>query len=139
METKVSNKNVLVTPEWVKENIDNVKVVDCTWDLTAPGDNHVPKFSTVIYFDIDKICDPNSHPLTLPHMLPSTELFNSKMKELGIMQEDQLLLYEDGTHLLASARVWWTFAVFGHHKVHILDGGFRKWPKDVVPKKKFQK
>ena len=38
-----------------------------------------------------------------------------------------------GRNMIASARVWWTFRVFGHDRVAVLDGGARKWKAEGRP------
>src|SRR5262249_15670568 len=39
---------------------------------------------------------------------------------------DTIIVY-DGAGLYSAPRVWWTFRLFGAHKVFILDGGLPKW------------
>jgi 3-mercaptopyruvate sulfurtransferase SseA len=59
-------------------------------------------------------------------------MFAAKMEELGITNEDQLLVYDESDgQFVASARVWWTFRVFGHNDVKVLAGGLKNWPKGL--------
>jgi thiosulfate/3-mercaptopyruvate sulfurtransferase len=76
-----------------------------------------------IFFDIDEIADTDSD---LPHMLPSPEKFASRMKKLGIGDGARIVAY-DNHGLMSAARVWWSFRVFGHEDVAVLDGGFPAW------------
>jgi thiosulfate/3-mercaptopyruvate sulfurtransferase len=65
-------------------------------------------------------------------MLPTTSVFAAKMEELGITNDDQLLIYDESDgQFVASARVWWTFRAFGHDKVKVLAGGLKGWPKEL--------
>ena len=65
-------------------------------------------------------------------MLPTPEAFSSAVRELGIGDGQTIVVY-DGAGLYASARVWWTFRVFGAREVFILDGGFPKWKAEGRP------
>jgi thiosulfate/3-mercaptopyruvate sulfurtransferase len=51
---------------------------------------------------------------------------------LGIGAGDRVVAY-GGRGLIASARAWWTFRVFGHERVAVLDGGSSKWKKEGRP------
>lgn len=75
-------------------------------------------------FDFDRsICDPNS---SLPHMLPDPKLFEQRVRELGINQDSQIVIY-DRVGIYSSPRVWWMFKAMGHDAVVILDGGLPAW------------
>ena len=62
----------------------------------------------------------------LPHMLPSPEKFASRVRKLGIGDGNRIVVY-DAQGLMSAARAWWSFRVFGHHDVAVLDGGLPKW------------
>src|SRR5207247_5340217 len=87
---------------------------------------HVPG---AVYFDIDAIADEST---SLPHMLPSAERFAELAGGLGIGDGDHVVAY-GGRNMVASARVWWTFRVFGHDRVSVLDGGLPKWRAEGRP------
>jgi thiosulfate/3-mercaptopyruvate sulfurtransferase len=76
-----------------------------------------------VYFDINGICDRNT---TLPHMLPSAEEFAAAAGAMGISNDTRVIVY-DSNGLRYAPRVWWTFRVFGHDNVAVLDGGLPKW------------
>ena len=75
------------------------------------------------YFDVDAIADTES---PLPHMLPAPGRFARLVGALGIGPESEIVVYDRGPMYWAS-RVWWMFAVMGHDKVHVLDGGWSAW------------
>jgi len=81
---------------------------------------HIPG---AVFFDIDDIAQPGT---SLPHMIPSPELFAQKMEALGIGNGDRVIAY-DGAGLSSAGRAWWILRLFGHHDVAILDGGLPKW------------
>jgi thiosulfate/3-mercaptopyruvate sulfurtransferase len=87
---------------------------------------HIPG---AVFFAVDEIADTAS---PLPHMLPSPEVFAKAIGALGIGDGDRVVAY-GGTGMIASARVWWTFRVFGHDRVAILDGGLPKWRAEGRP------
>jgi thiosulfate/3-mercaptopyruvate sulfurtransferase len=82
-----------------------------------------------VFFDIEEIAD---HSTDLPHMLPRPEAFASAMRGLGIGDGQTIVVY-DGLGLYGAARVWWTFRVFGHDRVAVLDGGFPRWRAEGRP------
>ena len=48
------------------------------------------------------------------------------MRSLGLGDGVRIVVY-DGGNMMAAARVWWMFRVFGHDDVSVLDGGLAKW------------
>lgn len=121
---------VLVSTSWLAErvNASDIRVLDCS--MYMPGDGrdgreifrrkHIPGAG---FFDIDDIADERS---ALPHMLPPVEKFVSRMRRMGIADGHRVIVY-DQQGLFSAARVWWTFRVFGHMRVAVLDGGLPKW------------
>ncbi|EON62440.1 hypothetical protein W97_01662 [Coniosporium apollinis CBS 100218] len=81
------------------------------------------------FFDIDKISDSSSY----PHMLPSADLFARAMRRLGIRREDTVVVYDSkDLGIFSAPRVAWTFKVYGHPDVHILNN-FKVWCDDGYP------
>ncbi len=60
-------------------------------------------------------------------MLPPAAAFAKAMREMGINKDDTVIIY-DSTELglFSAPRVGWTFKVFGHPSVHILNN-YRLW------------
>ncbi|KAK1043311.1 hypothetical protein LTS16_008133 [Friedmanniomyces endolithicus] len=76
------------------------------------------------FFDIDKVADTSS---PYPHMLPSPDVFREAMSKLGVKRDDTVVVYDTAELGIFSApRVAWTFKVFGHDAVHVLNN-FRLW------------
>jgi thiosulfate/3-mercaptopyruvate sulfurtransferase len=107
----------------------HLRLVDASFKLpgvtpTAPADyarEHIPG---AVFFDIDRIAAPDTAPL--PHMLPTADAFAREVGLLGIGDDDLVVLY-DSAGLAGPARVWWSFRVFGHDRVVILEGGLKLW------------
>ena len=106
----------------------SVKVVDASWYLPSEQryplaeyeNGHIPG---AVFFDIDLICD---HSSSFPHMLPSTPQFEAAFGELGIGNDDDVVVY-DGSGMFSAPRVWWMLRIFGHDRVRVLNGGLPAW------------
>ncbi len=128
--------DALVSTDWLAAHLHepDLRVVDARWYLpTLERDaraeylaGHIPG---AVFFDIDEIKDSRN---PLPHMLPSPAEFAAAAGRLGIGDGERVVVY-GARHLIASARVWWTFRVFGHERVAVLDGGFPKWRAEGRP------
>ena len=118
----------MVSAAWLKENIDRVKLLDCSWYIPAMNrdgraEHAASRLPGARYFDVDRVSDPSS---PLPHMLPSEAQFAAACDALGIHNDDQVVVY-DASGLFSAARGWWMFRVFGHRAVALLDGGAPAW------------
>ena len=126
----------LVETDWLADHLDapDLVVLDGSWHLPTAGRNaraeyeeeHIPG---ALFFDIDEISDETS---SLPHMLPSTVKFASRMKRMGIGDGMRIVVY-DSVGMFSAARVWWTFRVMGHEDVAVLNGGLPKWKAEGRP------
>ena len=126
----------LVSTKWLFNNIDDVKIIDCTWHLPKEKRNNLEEYNSkhipnAIYFDIDKNSNQNSD---LPHMLPSKKKWEEIVSSLGISNKDKIVIY-DNSDLISSCRLWYSFLYFGHNKelVYVLDGGLKKWKTEKYP------
>ena len=127
------NNTLFIEPKILKNKCDkpNIKILDATFFLPDSGLNakeeyekkHIPNS---VFFDVNKIADPNN---PLPHMIPSKELFSQMMQNLGINNDDEIIIY-DNSPLLSSARAWFLFRYFGHENILILNGGLKNWEKN---------
>ena len=121
----------LVTTDWLAEHLtdDNLVILDASWFMPSSTRNPQQEWSEkriprARYFDFDKkIAAPNTQ---FPHMLPSPELFEKAVSELGINNDDIVVVY-DTQGLFSAPRVWWMFKAMGHKSVAVLDGGFPAW------------
>jgi len=123
----------LVSTDWLAAHVGepDLKVVDATFYLPhlkrdARAEFEQAHLPGAVFFDIETISD---HSNPLPHMLPASKAFADAVGALGIGTGDRVVAY-GGRGLIASARVWWTFRVFGHDRVAVLDGGSAKWKKE---------
>ena len=127
---QVSHSASLITTDELASRLGDprIRILDSSFHLPGSGrdprtefaEGHIPG---AVFFDIDAICDPETD---LPHMVPPAEIFAETVSELGIGNNDRLVVY-DAPGSMAAARGWWTFRIFGHLDVAILDGGLEKW------------
>ncbi len=115
-------KNWIVETDWLAAHLNapDLVILDGSWHLPTSGRNakseylaeHIPG---ALFFDIDDLSDEKSD---LPHMLPSTVKFASRMKKMGIGDGKRIVVY-DTVGLFSAARVWWTFRAMGHQDVAV--------------------
>jgi thiosulfate/3-mercaptopyruvate sulfurtransferase len=133
---RYAHPDALVSTEWLAAHLGDphLRVVDSSFKLpgiapTAREDydrGHIPGAA---FFDIDDIAQPGT---SLPHMIPSPDLFARKMEGLGIGDDDRVVVY-DSVGLSSAGRAWWMLRLFGHHDVALLDGGLPKWKAEGRP------
>jgi thiosulfate/3-mercaptopyruvate sulfurtransferase len=127
----------LVSTDWLAARLGSprLKVVDGSWYLPGSERDAAAEYLTghipgAVFFDLDASSDLNS---PLPHMLPDEKTFARRMEALGLDDRDDLVVYDGSGSNLSAARVWWTFRVFGHDRVAVLDGGIEKWRREQRP------
>jgi thiosulfate/3-mercaptopyruvate sulfurtransferase len=128
--------DALVSTNWLEDNLENpnVRIIDGTCFLpNVPRDpvaeykaEHIPG---AVFFDINAISDAAN---PLPHMVPSADVFSSKVRKLGISDRNKIIVY-DRLGFFAGPRVWWTFRAFGHTDIAVLNGGLPKWLQEGRP------
>ena len=123
----------LVDTNWLKEKIDNVKIIDCSWHMPQAQRNGLEEYNkdhipNAIFFDLDKNSKINTD---LPHMLTDIKSWEKIMGDMGIENKDEIVVY-DNSDVISSCRCWYNLIYFGHNPklVHVLDGGFKKWKKE---------
>ena len=86
----------LVDTDWLKENINNVKIIDCSWHMPQAQRNgfeeytkeHIPN---AVFFDLDKNSKVNTD---LPHMLTDINSWEEIMSSMGIENNDEIVIYD---------------------------------------------
>ncbi|XP_033827277.1 thiosulfate sulfurtransferase-like [Periophthalmus magnuspinnatus] len=132
----------LVSARWlanmVKSNLvgPSLRVLDTSWYLPMMNrdgkkefaQTHIPGAS---HFDIDDCSDRTSQ---FDHTLPSEEHFSDYVGNLGVSNDSHVVVYDASDFgAFSCTRVWWMFRLFGHSKVSVLNGGFRRWVKEGHP------
>ncbi len=124
--------NPLVEPAWLAARLKNPNIVILDATLPPVGANppvdtrahyltqHIPG---AIFFDINEHSD---HKTSLPHMLPTAEVFSQSMSTLGVASSATIVIYEQ-QGVLSAPRVWWMLRTFGVQNVHVLNGDLNAW------------
>ena len=123
----------LVETEWLEKNLDNVKIIDCSWHMPQTKRNgfdeykkqHIPN---AIFFDLDDNSKKNTN---LPHMLIEINSWDKIISKMGIKNDDKIIIY-DNSDVISSCRCWFNFIYFGHDPklIYVLNGGLKKWIKE---------
>ncbi|RYE54620.1 MAG: sulfurtransferase [Hyphomicrobiales bacterium] len=124
----------LVDADWLVEHMGNESLVildirDATdaGDLYAAG--HVPGAIAAPYAASGwraKVGD-------VPGLLPTEEAIETLVSGLGVSNDDHVVILTGGQNASdfgGATRVYWTFKVYGHDNVSILDGGYAAWAKN---------
>ena len=120
----------LVETDWLHKNINNVKIIDCSWHMPQTQRSGLEEYkkhhiTNSIFFDLDNNSKKNTD---LPHMLVEASDWEQIVSNMGITKNDKIVIY-DNSDVVSSCRCWFNFIYFGHDPklVHVLNGGFQKW------------
>ena len=96
----------LVETDWLENNKDKVKIIDCSWHMPQTKRNgfeeyqnrHIPES---IFFDLDDNSNKNTN---LPHMLVNKNEWEKIVSDMGIKNQDKIIIYDNSdavsyTHL----------------------------------------
>jgi thiosulfate/3-mercaptopyruvate sulfurtransferase len=119
--SEYAHPEVLVTTEWLGEHLNdpNVRVLEVDYDpANAYELGHIPG-SALIDWKRD-INDP------IRRDILSKQQFEQLLSGLGATPDTTLVLYGDFRNWFA-AFAYWTFTIYGHPTIKLLNGGRRKW------------
>ena len=116
--SEYAHPEVLVTTQWLTENLDSVTVVESNEDILLYDTGHIPGA-----VKLDWHTELN-HPLRRDYL--ESEAFGKLMDQKGIGRDDTVVLYGDRSNWWATY-AFWVFKLFGHENVLLLDGGRNKW------------
>ena len=114
-----------VSPQWVDDNLNSVKVVDLRYKQYAEG--HIPgavqmKWGSEVYEQ-----DPE-------YMLPpNLSEIKRVIDKMGLTQEDHIVLYDADADQKQVMRLYWAFKYWNFPKVSIIKGGLALWEKENRP------
>ena len=108
----------------------DLAIVDCRFSLVDPAagesayrESHIPG---AVYAHLDRDLSGPARPGAGRHPWPKAEHFRARLEHWGIVPGTQVVAYDDGDGAHA-ARLWFLLRVFGHEKVAVLDGGWKRW------------
>lgn len=121
-----AHPDVLVSTSWVADHIEDpkVRIVESNEDPLLYASGHVPNA-----VEVDWIRDLND-PLRRDYLQKAG--FQALMRRIGASPDTTFVLYGDKNNWWACYALW-VFALFGHTKAKIMDGGRLKWTQEKRP------
>jgi thiosulfate/3-mercaptopyruvate sulfurtransferase len=113
-------------------------ILDCRFALEDPtygersySEAHIPGAQ---FADLEKdLSGPVIAGTTGRHPLPDPEQLLTRLREWGLDDGSEVVLYDDGPGAFA-ARAWWLLLWLGKHEgVYLLDGGLNAWREAGLP------
>lgn len=118
-----ANGDVLVDTEWVQANADgeNVRLIDIGGNPDAYAEGHLPG---AVFLSLGNLTNPDD---STEGQILTQEQLSTVMSDLGIENDDTLVLYDGNRNLLA-ARAFWVFKYYQHEgDIRLYNGGSTKW------------
>ena len=119
--TDYAHPEVLVPPEWLAEHLSDpqIRILEVDYDPSAAYElGHIPGAEL-----IDWKRDIND---TVRRDILSKTQFEQLLSRVGATKDTTLVLYGDFRNWFA-AFAFWTFRIYGHQDIRLLNGGRRKW------------
>jgi len=117
---------VLVTTEWVAQNLDapNARLVEVDVDTSAYAQGHIPgavgwNWQTQLQDNVRRD-------------LIDRAALESLLGQSGIANDTTILLYGDNNNWFA-AYAFWQLKYYGHRDVRLVNGGRKKWLEEKRP------
>ena len=125
--TDYAHPEVLVSTEWLAQHLEDpaVRILEVDWDPASAYElGHLPGAALV-----DWKRDIND---SVRRDILSRDQFVSLMERLGVTPQTTLVLYGDMRNWFA-AFAFWTFRIYGHRDIRLVNGGRRKWFEEDRP------
>ena len=130
----------LITPQQLAERLGSPKsvILDCRFALEdvdygqrSYAQGHI---AGAHFADLDRdLSGPVSKGRTGRHPLPDAQRLVERLREWGVDNDSEVVLYDDGPGAFA-ARAWWMLVWLGKRSgVAILDGGLKAWHAAHLP------
>jgi thiosulfate/3-mercaptopyruvate sulfurtransferase len=118
--------DVLVSTEWVADNLDNprVKLIEVDVDTNAYDEGHVP--GAVGFNWTSQLQDQTRRDII------SKEGLEELLSGAGVSNDDTVVLYGDNNNWFA-AYAFWLLEMYGHPDIKLMDGGRKKWNDENRP------
>ena len=143
----MENHDPLVGTDWLGEHLNdpNLRIVDIRGYvkktdlgngrqraeyLAARDEYDVAHIPGAVYIDWTRdITDPED---AVPAQIASPDRFAALMGSLGIGNATHVVVYDHAGGQFAT-RLWWALLYYGHDRVSVLDGGWKKWVAEARP------
>lgn len=130
----------LITPQCLSSRLHqpNLRILDCRFSLEdadygrrSHAQGHIPGAH---FADLERDLSGQVIPGTTGrHPLPQPQALLARLRDWGLNNDDEVVLYDDGPGAFA-ARAWWLLAWLGKRDgVYLLDGGLQAWREEDLP------
>lgn len=116
--SEYAHPEVLVTTEWLAQNLESVRIVESNEDILLYDTGHIPGA-----VKLDWHTELND---SVRRDYLDGGAFAALMRSKGISRDDTVVLYGDKSNWWA-CYAFWVFKLFGHEDVRLLDGSRAKW------------
>ena len=122
----MAREKVLVSADWVAENINNphVAIIEVDEDTTLYAQGHIE--NAITFHWRDDLQDGQRRDII------AKEKFEALLSKSGIANDTTVILYGGNNNWFA-AYAYWYFKLYGHQDVRLLDGGRKRWELDARP------
>jgi len=119
-------QDALVTTQWVADHVKDpkVRVIEVSVDPGVYEKGHVQGAIGLKWHS--ELCDPVRRDILSP------EQFGKLCEKSGIANDTTVVLYGDNNNWFAAWGAW-TFHLYGHASVKLMDGGRTKWEAEKRP------
>jgi thiosulfate/3-mercaptopyruvate sulfurtransferase len=119
-------QDVLVTTDWAYENLANEKVrfIEVSVDPGVYEKGHLMGAVGLKWHS--ELCDPVNRDIVSPGN------FEKLLRKAGISNDTTVVLYGDLNNWFACWG-YWTFTMYGHRNVKLMNGGRKKWELEKRP------
>lgn len=124
--------NTIIDPHTLAAHVENRNwvVMDCRFNLMNPEEGrqlyHQGHIPNARFMDLNQDLASAKTATTGRHPLPDAQQLASKLGELGVDENTQVVVYDADCGAFA-ARLWWLLRWLGHEAVAVLDGGLKGW------------
>lgn len=115
-------------PSWCVVDLRH-QLADTTYGECVYAASHIPG---AIFLHLDRDLSGAMTGRNGRHPLPEPVRLMSRLGEVGISNDTQVVVYDDAQGMIA-ARLWWLLRWLGHTRVAFLDGGFPLWQSEGRP------
>ena len=121
--------SALISPEDLRDRLDDVVLVDVQYHLGAIGrgreDYESAHLPGAHHVDLDAELAGVPGPAGR-HPMPTAHAVQEALRRCGVDEDSAVVVYDQGA-CTAAARAWWVFSYFGLGYVRVLDGGLAAW------------
>ncbi|HEY8173713.1 MAG TPA: sulfurtransferase [Dehalococcoidia bacterium] len=115
--------DVLVSTDWVADNLNNpkVKLIEVDVDTNAYDEGHAP--GAVGFNWTSQLQDQTRRDII------TQEGLEQLLSDAGVGNDDTIVLYGDNNNWFA-AYAFWLLEMYGHKDIKLMDGGRKKWTEE---------